>query len=90
MNAYPTQGQSRKTTLECCIAIWHRMGNRYFTYQEVRDLLTSPSQLRGMENRGYVQSVGVLTGVYRQWEPKIWQVTNHTMAIANTEEGERA
>jgi hypothetical protein len=75
-----------KTTMDCCLAIWHRVGGRQFIWLDVADLLNSPSQLRGMRNRGYLKEVGELPGQYRNYNPKIWQVTDQIFALVDSRE----
>jgi hypothetical protein len=64
-----------KTTMDCTTAMWHRVGGRMFTWQDVKDLLSSPAQLVSMQHRGYVKPVGEAPGVYRNYNPKVWQMT---------------
>jgi hypothetical protein len=76
-----------KSTADCCLALWHRVGGRMFPWNEVKDLLASPSQLTGMVNRGYVVEVGRVFGKCPNYQPKLWQLTDHARALADTREG---
>jgi len=74
-----------KSTMDCCLAVWHRVGGRLFTWMDVKDLMRGPSQLRSMKNRGFVKEVGrAQTGA--RHPPKVWQMTDLVMSLVDAQE----
>jgi len=76
-----------RSTMNCCIALWHRVGGRMFTYMEVKDFIPSSSQLVAMKKRGMVRQIipGHGNGPNRQ--ASVWQMTDNALVLAESEEG---
>ena len=78
-------------TMDVCLQLWHRVGGRQFRAWEVKDPVSTPSQLASMKNRGYLKVVGlepINTGKQKYWA-KVWQMTDHCIALMEAEEGIR-
>ena len=76
-----------KTTMDCCRAMWHRVGGRMFVWGDVKDLLRSPKQLASMRIRGYVTKVQKATGSGNFYQGAIWQMTEQAHHLAEVAEG---
>lgn len=88
-NRPPNEAQLRgfMTTADACCLMWHRVGGRMFIWQDVKDLLTSPSQLRGMVNRGYIADTGAILDTGNGNVAKVWQMTSQAGHLAEVREG---
>ena len=75
------------STMDCCLAMWHRVGGRNFTWNDVQDLLRSPSQLVGMRNRGYIKLVTESDECGKTYRPAVWQMTNQIKDLADIRAG---
>ena len=78
---------NHRTTADSCLAIWHRVGGRVFTWHDVKDLLKSPNQFTGMRNRGYVTQVQPADGRGKLYKGAHWQLTDLALALADVREG---
>ena len=89
-NRPPNEGELRglrpKTTMSCCLAMWHRVGGRMFVWEDVKDILGSPAQLKGMRNRGYITKVRDSVGSGKFYQGAVWQMTEQARDLAEVRE----
>ena len=95
MSSIMNRGNWRSSpTIDCCTALFHRVGGRRFFHSEVKDLVPNPAQLKAMANRGYVKAVGKELITYENCGLKypitVWQMTESTIALVEVQEGQRA
>ena len=77
----------RRTTADCCVAIWKRYGTQTFMWSDVWDILRSPAQLHAMTERGYAEEYQRTTGGGRGFRPASYRLTNRTRELVKARKG---
>jgi len=66
-----------RPTIDLCAALWSKLGRKPFYYDEVKEHLKAPSQLRAMELRGYAVRLEEGHGRHRV----LWQLTENARML---------